>query len=586
MYQLYPILVALLSAAPAAPQMTQVLGRTETCLVCHKTTQGLGTYHAPESIGCSSCHGGDASTTEKARSHAGMRLIPGNLADAPESCGAAGCHPDAPAHVRDSLMATMAGVVAIDRLVFGETHAAPHAVTALTHSPADSHLRTLCASCHLGAPKTQTGPISQESRGGGCNACHLNYESKKAISKAARAGEATLVHPALRVQAGDNHCFGCHSRSGRIALSFAGMAEVMRPYPKGAKLATLDDGRKVRSMPADVHAKNMQCIDCHPVGEVMGSGVRHAAKSEALTTACADCHTAAPLAASFAELTPEEQRIAIVRGWETDSLFVRGRSGANLPGTSIVAGAVTTLPRAGGTSLSARAPSSQCSAPAHERLTCESCHSAWAPRCNGCHTRYDAQVEGYDLFEDKPVRGDWLETPGDYRADAPTLGVRKAKRGGEEITPFVPGMILQIDGRAPRRLFSPLAPHTISRKARTCESCHTDPQAFGFGRGKLSYASAGGTGVWRFDPAAKTAADGLPADAWIGFLTGTGGDTLRPGTRAFTVEEQNHILRAGACLTCHAAASTVMTAYLADPLSHRNRTGPQCSAPVPQGAVP
>jgi hypothetical protein len=39
------------------------------------------------------------------------------------------------------------------------------------------HLRQLCASCHLGAEKTALGPNDHESRGRGCNACHLSYSA-------------------------------------------------------------------------------------------------------------------------------------------------------------------------------------------------------------------------------------------------------------------------------------------------------------------------------------------------------------------------------------------------------------------------
>ncbi len=58
-------------------------------------------------------------------------------------------------------MATFAGVVATNRRVFGEDPAQgarpgqpPHARD-LGHSAADSHLRQLCVSCHLGQPKTE-----------------------------------------------------------------------------------------------------------------------------------------------------------------------------------------------------------------------------------------------------------------------------------------------------------------------------------------------------------------------------------------------------------------------------------------------
>jgi hypothetical protein len=55
-----------------------------------------------------------------------------------------------------------------------------------------------------------------------------------------------------------------------------------------------------------------------------------------------------------------------------------------------------------------------------------------------------------------------------------------------------------------------------------------------------------------FEPEADLARDGLPADAWTGFLESPRPrSTTRTDARAFTPEEQQRILRVGACLTCH-----------------------------------
>ena len=39
----------------------------------------------------------------------------------------------------------------------------------------------LCVSCHLGGVKDNLGPITELSRGGGCNACHLQYSKQSLI---------------------------------------------------------------------------------------------------------------------------------------------------------------------------------------------------------------------------------------------------------------------------------------------------------------------------------------------------------------------------------------------------------------------
>ncbi len=170
-----------------------VLGRREGCLFCHDGMGGLSAAHSAEAVGCASCHAGNPFSLDKAAAHAGLILIPGNLAMASRTCGTAACHPSQVERVSGSLMASMAGVVAVDRAVFGERTAAgnPPNVETLGHSAADTHLRQLCASCHLGATKASLGPIGEDSRGGGCNACHLTYSTEAREQLASYAGERT-----------------------------------------------------------------------------------------------------------------------------------------------------------------------------------------------------------------------------------------------------------------------------------------------------------------------------------------------------------------------------------------------------------
>jgi hypothetical protein len=126
-----------------------------------------------------------------------------------------------------------------------------------------------------------------------------------------------------------------------------------------------------------------------------------------------------------------------------------------------------------------------------------------------------------------------------------------------------------------------MAAHTIAREARTCQSCHNDPVALGFGRGELRYEISGAEGRWRFTPAfAPAPQDGLPADAWTGFLqTRTGQVSTRDDVRPFTVEEQQRILRVGACLTCHAGDSPPMRQGVVDFATTFARRRPSCVAP-------
>ncbi len=574
-----------------------VRGRAEGCRACHADTGGFDRSHGPAIIGCAACHGGDPFTLDAARAHRDIVHVPGNLADARRTCGQSGCHVAIAPRVERSIMATMAGVISADRRVLGEPvdpAAPPPQVDHLGHSVADSHLRELCISCHLGQPKTEWGAIGQESRGGGCSACHLVY-GKEAAAELARylalqpgqRGAIPRTHPGLTVNPGNDHCFGCHSRSSRISTSYEGWHELNHAPRDGtdrARLRTLDDGRTFERVVPDLHhERGLDCIDCHTSNEVMGSGAVVARKSEQQRIGCTDCHARKLAAIDVAAIDPESRTLLALRNW---TLTPSQRMGAAANGEPLVNVVVDADGRGqlrrkrDGASLPLIPPLPVCTQDrGHARLSCVSCHSAWASHCTSCHTAFDPADVGYDNLDHAWVRGTWNETAGPFEVAPPTLGVlrRRDKDGAEStrIETFVPGMILTFDrnrdpGKPPdvifRRLYGLTFAHTIRREARSCRSCHNDPVALGYGRGALRYEIKGGVGRWRFAPERPASPqDGLPADAWTGFLqTRTGMVSTRDDVRPYSVEEQKRVLRVGACLTCHAEDSAVMRRALAD----------------------
>jgi hypothetical protein len=72
-----------------------------------------------------------------------------------------------------------------------------------------------------------------------------------------------------------------------------------------------------------------------------------------------------------------------------------------------------------------------------------------------------------------------------------------------------------------------------------------------------------GNGKWKFTPEyAANKYDGLPEDAWIGFLLESSdeyGHSTRTNFRPFDIEEQKQILTVGTCLICHEENSAVMS---------------------------
>ncbi len=215
------------------------------CVDCHDEMSGFEESHSPEIVGCNDCHLGNSNTSIKSLAHTGMILVPGNLSDAAKTCGVLGCHPGIPERINNSIMNTMSGVISVNRFAFDELEK-PEGhfnVKELTQSNADNHNRNLCASCHLGNEKTEWGPIDELSRGGGCNACHLNYSneavkqlnnyinSKLKIQNSKKeknfSQEFPKIHPQLSLNITNTHCFGCHSRSGRISTNYEGWFETL-----------------------------------------------------------------------------------------------------------------------------------------------------------------------------------------------------------------------------------------------------------------------------------------------------------------------------------------------------------------------
>ncbi|MFP4471061.1 MAG: hypothetical protein ACLFPE_10275 [Bacteroidales bacterium] len=568
--------------------------KREGCIVCHAKMTGFAASHDPVAIGCASCHLGDPYTLDKDLAHQGMINIPGNLLFASRTCGTADCHPEITDRIQSTLMTTLSGVVSVDRFVFNEAEVPGvlSRITEIGHTPADQHLRDLCANCHLGNEKTSYGPIDQLTRGGGCNACHLNY-SEAARAELFRSGDDAfsdtimMHHPALSLEISNDHCFGCHSRSGRLSTNYEGWHETLLEADEmngRDDLRLLQDQRVFEYIGEDVHhAGGMDCIDCHNSYEAMGDGNLYTHEEFQVKVRCEDCHFHGPAnTLTAAELDQETYKILQLRGYPEDRRFLKiEKSGTAMVNTWADESGNWLVTKNSGKILPMIAPAEICTqGGAHGDLSCESCHTAWAPQCIGCHNAYESDLQGYDLLENRYKPGSWVEFTGMFLADPPALGVdtrtETTGESGRKINTFINGMVLSIDMESydPQasakeifhRLYAPTAAHTTVREGRSCKSCHNDPLAIGYGRGKLEYVHEGQQGRWEFSPRfAPNKYDGLPEDAWIGFLQEPAGwTTTREGTRPFNIQEQKSMLTVGACLTCHEEDSPLMLQSLGD----------------------
>ena len=249
------------------------------------------------------------------------------------------------------------------------------------------------------------------------------------------------------------------------------------------------------------------------------------------------------------------------------------------------------------------------------KMECYTCHACWTPQCYGCHVKIDYSAgkrsfdwlaaghqhaspecaadrgePGYDeKFPRLMIPGEIKEQRSFLRFEDPALGVN----GENRITPVAPGCqvsatLIGEDGKpiALNRIFrtpagtegsgpagqlsldmSPLHPHTMTKDARTCESCHASDKALGYGigGGKLTrpwdepvvvdLETADGHILSRHARTQMASIEGLSAD-WSRIVTEDGQQLQTVGhhfqaSRPLDNKERAHIDRRGVCLSCH-----------------------------------
>lgn len=465
--------------------------------MCHSNTvDALASHHGFQDAPCTPCHGGNPNAELESESHHELIARPGDSDSSPRSCG--GCHATETAWVMRSPMTLAAGMVETTRAVMGER--APGDVLSLGTSPADSLLRKMCVSCHLGQPQTGKEADPIHARGGGCLACHLTRSDKPR-------------HGKLTTQVDDHHCLGCHSRSGRISLNYAGLGEIdIGEADSNTAIYQLGDGRHVEQLHNDVHHRaGMGCTDCHTGPGLMGAFARGSGRN-GIDISCEDCHqntnprtvlgetTAAAMSRVPFKTTPGQGFLTTAMG---TPLWHIASADGEIPRLHRKLDAqVLEIPQL--------SDDHDTLMQNHQNLTCDACHANWAPQCFGCHIEYDPDSSQWDHLERDETPGSWHETRWDLRNQAAPIGHRQDGRIGL----FVPGMVFTLDRpdqsetRFIRR-FAPLHPHTTG-PSRSCHDCHRNPQGLGLGEGRLE--QDGNRLI--FTPDHPALEDGLPADGW------------------------------------------------------------------------
>lgn len=240
-----------------------------------------------------------------------------------------------------------------------------------------------------------------------------------------------------------------------------------------------------------------------------------------------------------------------------------------------------------------------------DEMECYTCHADWAPQCYGCHVTMDYSEGKSD--SDWVSRGNaqlpnglndmTITTAGKakegrsyLRWEAPILGIN----GEGRVTPLIPGcqVIFTVVGPDGTNItnntiartapfqegsgeqgqrgmdMAPVQPHTAGRKARTCESCHSDPKALGYGieggRFLQGYSEGlvvdlvdveGNVIAANYDTQIEAIPD-LPMDLSQIIDPETGEQLMTvgshwPGSGPLRQEQRDRMERVGVCMGCH-----------------------------------
>ena len=578
-------LALLLSLLPPALTGCTGISDSANCIACHRGLEAVSAAHPS----CLSCHGGNARGRDPEAAHRGMSgpRNPSAPAFWEKSCGP--CHAYQLGRVKSTIMQTNAGMIRNIQLTWeGEDGKAYGATEGKVFGPdgAPLHLRPVaeldnlsgelyrkfCSRCHIGA---ENGDASSAGHAAGCAACHFPYNDAATYEGNDRTVKWKAPYSAshrLTPLPDNGVCVRCHSRSGRIALSYQGLYDGnngLVPTRNGQPGPVMASGsRNLTHIAPDVHfAAGMDCIDCHTSRDVMGDGYAYRNMYLQTEIGCADCHGTPeapprhrPVGRENDEAVRESRsyRVPVRPGMET-VLTAKGRPYSNV---FYLDGNVVVLGKRSGRAFTSRVITGtpEHTVSGHRRLECYACHSRTVVQCYGCHTRYDRTAQGMDFIKGKETPGEFGETE-DYRTPYP-FPLALNQRG--RISPVTPGCqtfitVVEADGstsrdeevarfKGKRQLrFAPFYSHNTGKKAVGCGECHGNPAFLGFGQHVVAGTSISGTLLCE-------KSDSKPLD---GFLTLQRGKVnaysavTRENSRPLNGREVRRVLAVNLCLVCH-----------------------------------
>jgi hypothetical protein len=555
------------------------------CGSCHLGLERASSSHPY----CISCHGGNPLGKTPREAHAGM-FGPRNPSDPrfwEKSCGP--CHQYQLGRVKSDIMNTNTGMIRNIQLTWEGEDGRDYSSTggkAVDPSGRQQLLspvagldnlsgelyRKFCSRCHIGAENRDAFSASHAS---GCAACHFPYNDGATYGGADQTVKGKFPYSAshkMEALPGNDVCFRCHNRSGRIALSYQGLYDgnnSMVPTRNGLPGPVMASGnRNMTHIMPDVHfAAGMDCIDCHTSRDVMGDGYSYRNMYLQTEISCEDCHgtpTTPPRHRPISrendeavresksyktQMRPGMEMVLTAKGLPYSNVFYQG-------------GRVYLLGKRSGKTHVSKVISGtpEHMVAGHERLECHACHSRTVVQCYGCHTTYDRTSRGMDFIKGKETPGEFSETE-DYRTLYP-FPLALNQRG--RISPVTPGCqtfitVVEADGsksreeyvarfKGKRQLrFAPFYSHNTGKKAIGCAECHGNPAFLGFGQHVVAGNSISGTLIC--DKSATKPLDGF-LTLQEGKVTAYSAIT-REKSRPFNGREVRLVLAVNLCLICH-----------------------------------
>jgi hypothetical protein len=590
---------------------------SERCMTCHFGIEDVSASHPNAVFGCVCCHGGNGPDLTVAGAHRGLRggRNPARLDLASLSCGSVRselgkCHSEREHpllnradNVPKSIMATNAGIIGILRFQWGvePNSDSAYAVkpvsdgqTRLGEVPAefsahgtyrlpDSHFRKFCATCHLWTDKHE----DRIGRMAGCPACHApyapdgRYKGGDPTINRTEQGHATTHTITNRIS--DDHCRSCHNRSARIALNYRGEMENEQygtPFVRGGlNDRTLGDDRFYTQLVPDVHnEKGMACIDCHTGQDTMGDGRIYRFMKDQVEIRCEDCHggySEPPRTMKVDKYDALVQTLIRTAGFgkpqEGDTILVTSK-GRPLVNIRLTEKGFRLTGKLTGKEHPVSVVTGKMNGHAikgHERLECDTCHSAWSPQCYGCHQELDFSHQAKDGLSGQTTPGRWAEGRTYFRFERNIYGINSRGRVGI----LVPGCqvwnsVVGADGKVVSGYDSRVMklqnglnsvavgsthPHTTRTQVPRCVECHLDPKALGLGEGTLKLDA--GSGRITVNALYDSPASGLKIPFALDSVVTPQGEILQ-GTshklaRGFNGEELKKIVSIAPCLPCH-----------------------------------